>query len=88
MPGSMGQLDVGIPNPNPPFVPTGILVLIDGGSGHLLDSFFNTGPTGTRVLNFGPTPIGPGFVLPLQALVSTGGPTVVAASNTVTVTVY
>jgi hypothetical protein len=87
LPGPMGQLDVGVPNPNPPYVPSGIIVLVDGSSGQFFDSFFHTGSSGTRTMNFGPSTLPAGVVMNLQALVKTGGPTVIAVSNAVSVSI-
>lgn len=82
----IGQLDIGVPNPLPPFLPTGIVIAADGTQPGLFNNLFVTNAAGVMSFSFG-TPVFPALGLfgTFQAAVLTGGPTVVALSNAVTI---
>lgn len=82
----IGQLDIGVPNPMPPFLPTGIVIAADGTQPGLFNNLFVTSASGVMSFSFG-TPVFPalGIFGTFQAAVLTGGPSVVALSNAVTI---
>lgn len=82
----IGQLDIGVPNPLPPFLPTGIVIAADGTQPGLFNNLFVTNVAGVMNFSFG-TPVFPslGIFGTFQAAVLTGGPSVVALSNAITI---
>ena len=82
----VGAVDIGIPSPG---LPTGITVLADGTGPGFFDSFFVTPPSGTMTLALGPATFAlTGTIGTLQCAVYTGGPSVIALSNAITLEVY
>ena len=79
---AIGQLDVGVALPGPPFVAATIVA--DGNSPGFFNSLFNTGPTGSITLSF-PNNFPPSSELNFQALIFNSG-TVIRTSNAVKVT--
>lgn len=79
----MGQFDIGVATGG---VPSGINIIADGSSSGLLNAFFNTGGTGTTTISFGAVPLPLGVFGTFQAVVYTGGPSVIQLSNAVQMT--
>lgn len=75
----IGQMDIGVSGGT---MPGGITIIGSGGGPTFFDQFFFTDSQGYMSLQFGLTlPVGTSY--PMQCIVYTGGPTVVAASNAV-----
>ena len=82
----VGQLDLGTPNPNPPFIPTGVSVMADGTQVDFINSLFNTTPSGSQTIVFTTPSLPPGVFGSFQAL--TYNSTLVAVlSNTIELTI-
>lgn len=83
LPAGIGQLDIGTPNGG---IPTDILVLSDGaGQTGFLPSFFVLNGAGSQTITLNASGLTPGLALSFQCVMYTGGPTVIACSNAVTV---
>ena len=83
----VGQLDIGTGLDPMTGLPTGITVVGDGTQPTLPDFFFRLQVDGTQTITFPTPPLPLGNFLAFQALILTGGPTVLAASNAVDVTI-
>lgn len=80
----IGQVDCGIPDPNPPFV--SVIVLADGTQPNFINSLFNTGPSGEVSFTF-PVSFPPGIFSTFQAAVF-NSTTIIKLSNAVQLTVF
>lgn len=79
----VGQLDIGTPNG---FIPNDIFVISDGaGLTGLFPEFFTLDSTGKREITFNASGLQPGLALSFQCAMFTGGPSIIAFSNAVTV---
>ncbi len=83
----IGQLDLGTGLDPMTGLPTGIIVVGDGTQIALPDFFFRLQVDGTQTITFPTPPLPLGNFLTFQALILTGGPAVLAASNAVDVTI-
>ncbi len=83
----IGQLDIGSGLDPTTGLPTGISVVGDGTQPTLPDFFFRLQLDGTQTITFPTPPLPLGNFLTFQALILTGGPAVLAASNAVDVTI-
>jgi hypothetical protein len=83
VPPGIGQFDIGTPTGG---LPSGISVIADGSSPGLLNAFFNTGGSGGTTLTFGAIPFPLGVFTTFQAVVFTGGATIIQLSNAVQTT--
>ena len=77
-PPAIGQFDIGTATGG---LPSGISVVADGSTPGLLNAFFNTGGAGSTTISFGAVPLPLGVFTTFQAVIFTGGPTVVQLSN-------
>jgi hypothetical protein len=78
----IGQLDIGVPNP--PGLPTGIIVLFDGTAAGAFGPFLVLSAVGSMGFSLSSHGLPSGFQTTFQAAVLTGGTSIVALSNAVT----
>jgi hypothetical protein len=84
----IGQVDIGISNPVLPYVPGGIVVVVDGSQPGFLSNFFDTGVNGVTTISLGmPFLPATGVIGTFQAAVFTGGLSVIKMSNAVELTI-
>ena len=82
---AIGQIDIGVPTGG---IPSGLVILIDGTQYQsLFGPYALTNPAGSMAISLSTAMLPIGFNLPMQAAVYTGGPSVIALTNAVDVTI-
>lgn len=83
----VGQLDIGLANPSPPFIPFGIQIVVDGTHPGILNGLFNTGPAGVATVAFTTPGLPPGVFTTFQAAIFDGSSLAMTLSNAVQVSI-